>query len=825
MKTKTKWIRQEIKALCALIIACAMIVSQAMAVNVDFGQSGVNSDIQSGYTAYEFDDDFPHSVNIVTPLSGTGSIDLGIVGETHWRRVNNPPSGDFASSPSLLVDGVLRNIDGSINLTVGSGTNPLSAGWHVMRVYTHNSSVNVWRPMDILVSDDVGTNRVIVTDHVGTFNNGATVEGISNVDVYFRADGTNPVAFEFRADAGTGNWMIVNGFDLSAVVGNIPPVTNVATADTTIALPTNSVAISGTASDVDLGPNPLATLWTASPSAGVSFDVATALNTNANFTNAGLYTIILTADDGADQTSDSFQVRVLEDAFRVDMDELGTEILHPAFQSFVGDDRNDDGNPDTIVFTTPLGTGNSVSVTMAGQTHWRNSNLGNIALTDYDWFREFLNDVVLSNAATTSPMTLTLDGLLAGNYEVTTWHHSSTSTQTPTPMNIDVADGAPISPRNVVTNYQGTGGTGGQHNDPNGNSFQTFFIVSDGVNPIDIDFSKVSPTGDWMVFNGFEIVTAANIPPTTIAGADKAVTSPSLSVVLGDASIIDADGGPAAVTASWTSTPSTGVTFDDANAVNTTVTFTSEGVYELTLTGDDTADATSDSLTIVVYGVGLRVDYDVDNSSTAPGRIHVFQPGWHSYFESDATAPTSRTFATPLGSAGTVRVITDGYSHLRSGTATVAEFTQFNHLNGVLNDLILRNDPLSSQPLSIKIENLQAGNYKIRSWHHSPEVNQTPGPLSIYATDAHGRRNVLFLQNMTGGSDGIAITSENSFGEYVVTSDGVNPIVLEMSSALDGPPSPINKWTICNGFEVVATDEEPVIPTINTDAKFWNILE
>ena len=318
-----------------------------------------------------------------------------------------------------------------------------------------------------------------------------------------------------------------------------------------------------------------------------------------------------------------------------------------------------------------------------------------------------------------------------------------------------------------------------------------------------------------------ESVAGVNIPPATMAGADKAITSPTLSVYLGDATINDTDSGPAPVTAFWTANPSTAVTFSSANSVNTTVTFANVGIYSLILTGDDSADATSDSVTVYVYQEGLRVDYDVDNSSVDPGRIHKFQIGYHSYFESDGTAPSNRIFPTAIGITGVVQVVTENYTHLRSGLTTVAEFTNYDHLNGLLNDVILQNDPLGS-PLTITLEGIKKGKYYVRSWHHTPEPNQNPGPITIHVTDDYGRREVANLHQGTGFQSADE-TSEDSYVLYLVKSDGINPISIEMRSLLIGTPGPINKWTVCNGFEVVPAP--PGIPRLDTNAQNWNLLE
>ena len=92
----------------------------------------------------------------------------------------------------------------------------------------------------------------------------------------------------------------------------------------------------------------------------------------------------------------------------------------------------------------------------------------------------------------------------------------------------------------------------------------------------------------------------ANQPPTVNAGADQSITLPAAANLMGSAS----DDGlptPANLVATWSvvSGPGT-VTFGNANALNTTASFTGAGVYTLRLTASDGALAASDDVVITV---------------------------------------------------------------------------------------------------------------------------------------------------------------------------------------------------------------------------------
>src|SRR5437763_3341866 len=103
-------------------------------------------------------------------------------------------------------------------------------------------------------------------------------------------------------------------FGLSAVTfgqDNQPPVVN-AGADQTINFP-GSANLNGSGSDDGL-PNPPGALtytWSAVTGPGtVSFADASATNTTASFSVGGVYTLRLTADDGAASSSDDVVITV-----------------------------------------------------------------------------------------------------------------------------------------------------------------------------------------------------------------------------------------------------------------------------------------------------------------------------------------------------------------------------------------------------------------------------------------------------------------------------------------------------------------------------------
>ncbi len=93
-----------------------------------------------------------------------------------------------------------------------------------------------------------------------------------------------------------------------------------------------------------------------------------------------------------------------------------------------------------------------------------------------------------------------------------------------------------------------------------------------------------------------------NEAPTVDAGSDQTITLPTDSVSL-DGTVTD-DGmpnPPASVTTTWSKVSGPGtVTFADANAVDTTATFSIDGTYVLQLQANDSALSTTDTVTITV---------------------------------------------------------------------------------------------------------------------------------------------------------------------------------------------------------------------------------
>jgi hypothetical protein len=127
--------------------------------------------------------------------------------------------------------------------------------------------------------------------------------------------------------------------------------------------------------------------------------------------------------------------------------------------------------------------------------------------------------------------------------------------------------------------------------DINGDVLTARFLRSDGGFTDAFSIDKSAGTG-------------ANQRPAVNAGADQTITLPSSASLNGT---VTDDGlpSPPTLTTTWSKVSGPGtVTFGNANAVDTTATFSAAGTYVLRLTADDGALTNTDDVTITVNSSG-----------------------------------------------------------------------------------------------------------------------------------------------------------------------------------------------------------------------------
>jgi hypothetical protein len=220
-------------------------------------------------------------------------------------------------------------------------------------------------------------------------------------------------------------------------------------------------------------------------------------------------------------------------------------------------------------------------------------------------------------------------------------------------------DGLPDPPATFTTTWSQVSGPG-----------TTSFV---DVNAVDTSatFSEIGTyvlrlTADDSQLVGFDDVTITvesnQNPPVVDAGGDQSILITEAAVL--DASVTD-DGlpdPPAAVTILWSQIDGPGTaTFADANAVDTSATFSAVGTYVLRLTADDSELSSSDEVTVIVAGAGGEVTFETrvsastdDAEERASGSVKLTSSDLELTFDSSGNQTVGMRFNAvdvPLGAA------------------------------------------------------------------------------------------------------------------------------------------------------------------------------
>ena len=147
------------------------------------------------------------------------------------------------------------------------------------------------------------------------------------------------------------------------------------------------------------------------------------------------------------------------------------------------------------------------------------------------------------------------------------------------------------------------------------------------LNPTSYDWEFVPIAGETFTDSG-TTSCYANLPPVVDAGIGQTVNVGVPSALDGTVTDDGLPDPPATVTTVWSVVSGPGIViFADANAVDTTATFSAPGVYVLRLTADDGDMTSSDEVTIIVAGVetlDIRVSANSDDAEEySSGRMSV----------------------------------------------------------------------------------------------------------------------------------------------------------------------------------------------------------
>ncbi len=175
-------------------------------------------------------------------------------------------------------------------------------------------------------------------------------------------------------------------------------------------------------------------------------------------------------------------------------DEGGVEPLQPGWQGFELPATGGTLETATLL-SLAAGSDGTVTVSIEGNTHSRDYAP---ATGLFEPLSDLLLDGPLMNAAGT--MTLTIDGLRAGRFEITTFHHTTQfgpSERSPNPITVQLTDSQNTDL--LITDTLLT-----SDNASAALSTLTLQFTSDGVNPVSIDFTKpFSASGDHFALPGF----------------------------------------------------------------------------------------------------------------------------------------------------------------------------------------------------------------------------------------------------------------------------------------------------------------------------------
>ncbi len=511
-----------------------------------------------------------------------------------------------------------------------------------------------------------GSGVVSVTSTGGTWSAVSNDTWI-NIDSAGAGNGDGQVAYTVADNSAGGprtGSMFIGGHVFTVSQDGTQPPNQApsvnAGSDQTITLPASAI-LNGTATDDGL-PNPPATLtttWSQVSGPGtVSFGNANALNTTANFSLAGIYILRLTADDGFVASSDDLRVTV---------NVLG------AGGSLTGSSLN----PGSVVDLTSEGTEDWVHWGLTGPTSFDHkngvlsqisdySNIGNIAAhsytgnpTTYQW-----TDGTPTGSANTDSGVFTYEVgngfqivVPADTFDRTLRLHVGVWSAGGR-LEASLSDGS-ASPF-VDTSLVNQSAVGSAIYS------LTYRAASNGQSMIirwTVD-SSFHPVGNVTLQAATLVVDppTPNQAPSVNAGSDQTITLPATASLSGTATDDGLPNPPATLTTTWSQVSGPGtVSFGNANALNTTASFSLSGTYVLRLTGSDSVLSSADDLTVTVNAAGGAGSLSASSAAT-PTNVDLPLEGTADWVHWGLNSPTSFDHK-----SGALSQISD-YTVLGSGT-------------------------------------------------------------------------------------------------------------------------------------------------------------
>jgi alpha-tubulin suppressor-like RCC1 family protein len=459
-----------------------------------------------------------------------------------------------------------------------------------------------------LVSDDGQPNPPGVTTHTWSQVSGPGTVTFADASALittasFSQSGVYVLRLTADDSAATGS------ADLTVTV-NAAPVVN-AGADQSIDFPA-SASLAGLASDDGI-PAALTVQWTQVSGPGTAtFVDGNAATTSVSFSSNGIYTLRLTANDGALSAQDDVVISVNGApvvAAGADQTIALSDVLA------LSGTASDDGLPTppsalTTAWTVVSGVG---TVTFADAS--APSTTTTFSQSGVYVLRLTANDGSLSS---TSDVTITVNAPPVVSAGV------DQSIELPALVSLSgvVTDDGLVAPTTVA--WSQVSGPGTTTFADSTSTSTTASFSSSGVYTLRLTANDgaLSAQDDVVI-----TVNAANTAPVVSAGADQSISISDILLLTGTALDDGLPNPPGSLSLEWTMVSGTGtVSFVNANALITTATFSQSGVYVLRLTATDSALSSSDEVTITVnappvVNAGADQTIDLPASATLSGVV------------------------------------------------------------------------------------------------------------------------------------------------------------------------------------------------------------
>ena len=479
----------------------------------------------------------------VLPILEAAGVDLVLSGHSHGYERSYFINGvyGYGTSPNFVTPNFATLLANGDILDDGNG-NPSSDGAYVKDPSVPQGTAYVVAGTGGKAPEGNGGAHPVMVTSIFTANGSVLVDINGNTLTLrnLRSDGVFTDLFSIdKSGSGGGT--------------NQAPSVN-AGVDQTITLP-SSASLNGTVTDDGL-PNPpgaVTTTWSKVSGPGtVNFGNANAVDTTASFSAAGTYVLRLTANDGALPNSDDATIVVNSGGSSVT---ITREAESGALTSpmVIRSDSQASGGQYVEV---PQGTGNNTNDATNGGPGQVSLSInipqaGTYAL----WAR------ILAPNLDSDSFYVTGNGSFIREWGIvplsTTWEWRKI---------IEIAL-------------------------PSGNFNLAFRQRDDGTK-----LDQVIVTNNLSFVPG-----GSNQAPSVNAGVDQTITLPSAANLDGTVTDDGLPNPPGAVTTTWSKVSGPGtVNFGNANAVDTTASFSAAGTYVLRLTANDGALPNSDDVTITV---------------------------------------------------------------------------------------------------------------------------------------------------------------------------------------------------------------------------------